>query len=88
MTLKVSKKQADAVRVSRRQYDDYLGLWIDLPFSEEEVEACGIHTEASEKPTQGVQSIVGSLVADTMLFVCMLLSSTFLIVSLVPYINR
>ena len=83
MTLKVSKKQADAVRVSRRQYDDYLGLWIDLPFSEEEVDST-----VPEKPTQGVQSIVGSLVADTMLFVCMLLSSTFLIVSLVPYINR
>jgi len=72
MTLKVSKKQ-----------DDYLGLWIDLPFSEEEVDST-----VPEKPTQGVQSIVGSLVADTMLFVCMLLSSTFLIVSLVPYINR
>ena len=83
MTLKVSKKQADVVRVSRRQYDDYLGLWIDLPFSEEEVDST-----VPEKPTQGVQSIVGSLVADTMLFVCMLLSSTFLIVSLVPYINR
>ena len=72
MTLKVSKKQ-----------DDYLGLWIDLPFSEEEVDST-----VPEKPLQGVQSIVGSLVADTMLFVCMLLSSTFLIVSLVPYINR
>ena len=83
MTLKVSKKQADVVRVSRRQYDDYLGLWIDLPFSEEEVDST-----VPEKPTQGVQSIVGSLVADTMLFVCMLLFSTFLIVSLVPYINR
>ena len=70
------------VTVTKKQYDDYLGLWIDLPFSEEE-----IHTEASEKPTQGVQSIVGSLVADTALFVCMLLSSAFLVFSLVPYVG-
>jgi len=71
------------VTVTKKQYDDYLGLWIDLPFSEEE-----IHTEASEKPTQGVQSIVGSLVADTALFVCMLLSGAFMIMSFVPYVNH
>ena len=83
MTLKVSKKQADAVRVSRRQYDDYLGIWLYT----DEVEYEEPHVDTHDV-TEGVQNIIGSLIADTMLFVCMLLSSTFLIVSLVPYINR
>ena len=71
------------VTVTKKQYDDYLGLWIDLPFSEEEVDST-----VPEKPLQGVQSIVGSLIADTSLFVCMLLSGSFMIMSFVPYVNH
>ena len=71
------------VTVTKKQYDDYLGLWIDLPFSEEEVDST-----VPEKPLQGVQSIVGSLIADTSLFVCMLLSGAFMIMSFVPYVNH
>ena len=71
------------VTVTKKQYDDYLGLWIDLPFSEVEVDST-----VPEKPLQGVQSIVGSLIADTSLFVCMLLSGAFMIMSFVPYVNH
>ena len=71
------------VTVTKKQYDDYLGLWIDLPFSEEEVDST-----VPEKPTEGVQSILGSLIADIALFVCMLLSGAFMIMSFVPYVNH
>lgn len=83
MTLKVSKKQTDAVRVSRRQYDDYLGIWLYT----DEVEYEEPHVD-TEKAQEGVQSIVGSLVADTALFVCMLLSSTTLVTVLGSYVSR
>lgn len=70
------------VTVTKKQYDDYLGIWLytdEVEYEEPQIDTYEV--------TQGVQSIVGNLIADTMLFVCMLLSSTFLLISLAPYVG-